>query len=184
MSSREFQFWRDAQAPTALLIGCKDMTQDRLTLSPRGLHQASGNMQFSVTAVSIMHVPRCESDEANCRFRGTSEKATGFRRNGWPTCAGIGGWHGSEYAASDQDRPPTQQTTERNAPSPDSSCERFHEELLWCFRESHFRGMVMCLALLIRGEAVIAFGPKSVRQARLNAISPRLRERQGYVTFG
>ena len=25
----------------------------------------------------------------------------------------------------------------------------------------------MCLALLIRGEAVIAFGPKNVRQARL-----------------
>jgi hypothetical protein len=42
----------------------------------------------------------------------------------------------------------------------------------------------MCIALLIRGEAVIAFGPKNVRQARLNAISPRLRERQGCVTFG
>ena len=38
--------------------------------------------------------------------------------------------------------------------------------------------------LLIEGEARISLGAKSVRQARLNAISPRLRERQGYVTFG
>ena len=69
------------------------------------------------------------------------EKATGFSRNGWPTCVGISARHGSKYAAPDQDRSPTQQT-ERNAPLPDSSCERFHEELLWYFCERHPRGMV------------------------------------------
>ena len=42
----------------------------------------------------------------------------------------------------------------------------------------------MRLALLIEGEAMIALGAKSVRQARLDAISARLRERQGCVTFG
>ena len=78
-------------------------------------------------------------------------------------CVGISGRHGSEYAASNQDRSPTQQTTERNAPSPDSSCERFHEKLLWCFREHHSRGVVMHLALLIGGEAVMSLGVKDVR---------------------
>jgi hypothetical protein len=149
----------------ALLIECKEVTRDRLTLSARGLHQASGKMQFSVTAVSIMHVPRRESDDANRRFRGRSEQATGFRRNGWSTYAGISARHGSEYAASDQDRPPTQQI-EWNAPSPDSSCERFHAELLWCFREHRPRWVLMRLALPIEGEAMIALGAISVRHAR------------------
>ena len=104
-------------------------------------------------------------DEVGHRFRGTSEKATGFGRNGGPTCVGISGRHGSEYAASNQDRPPTQQT-ERDVPSPDSSCERFHEELLWCFREHRPQWVVMRIAQLIEGEAMISLGAKSVRQAR------------------
>ena len=87
-------------------------------------------------------------------IRGSSEKATGFRRNGGPRCVGINGRHGSEYAAPDQDRPPTQQT-ERNAPSPDSSCERFHEELLWHFREHHSQWVVMRIALQIIGAKAI-----------------------------
>ena len=95
-----------------------------------------------------------------------SESVAWFRLNGWPTSVGINGRHGSEYAASNQDRSPTQQTTERNAPSPDSSCERFHEELLWCFREHRPRWVVMRIALLIEGEAMISLGAKSVRQAR------------------
>ena len=96
-------------------------------------------------------VPWTYPEEAIDRFRENSEKATGFRRNGEPTCVGISGRHRSEYAAPDQDRSPTQQT-ERNAPSPDSSCERFHEELLWCFREHHSPRVVMRLALLIEAK--------------------------------
>ena len=45
---------------------------------------------------------------------------------------------------------------------PDSLCERFHKELLWCFREHHSRGVVMHLALLIGGEAVMSLGVKDV----------------------
>ena len=104
-------------------------------------------------------------DEVGHRFRGNSEQTTGFRRDGWPTCVGISGRHRSEYAASNQDRPPTQQT-ERDVPSPDSLCERFHEELLWCFCEHRPRWVVMRLALPIEGEAMISLGAKSVRQAR------------------
>ena len=40
-------------------------------------------------------------DEVSHRFRETSEQAAWFRRNGWPTCVGISGRHGSEYAAPD-----------------------------------------------------------------------------------
>ena len=67
----------------------------------------------------------------------------------------------SEYAAPDQDRSPTKQVAERNAPSPDSSSERFHEELLWCFREHHSRGGD-AYALLIEDEASIALGAQAV----------------------
>jgi hypothetical protein len=83
-----------------------------------------------------------------------SEKTTGFRRNGGARCVEINGRHRSEYAAPDQDRSPTQQT-ERNAPLPDSSCERFHEELLWHFCEHHSQWVVMCIALQIIGAKAI-----------------------------
>ena len=166
----------------ALLIECKEVTRDRLTLSARGLHQASGKMQFSVTAGSIMHVPRRESDDANRRFRGRSEQATGFRRNGWSACVGISGRHGSEYAASNQDRSPTQQT-ERNAPSPDSSCERFHEELLWCFREHRPRWVVMRISSADRRRSHESSRRERHSSGTLDAISARLRECQGCVTF-
>ena len=75
---------------------------------------------------------------------------------------GINGRHGSEYAAPDQDRPPTQQT-KRYAPLPDSSCGRFHEKLLWYFCEPRPRWVVMGLVLLVEGEAMISLGAKSVR---------------------
>ena len=42
-------------------------------------------------------------------------------------------------------------------------CERFHEELLWYFREHHSRGVVTRIALLIEGEAVMSLGVKDVR---------------------